>query len=572
MAQTAQTTASEIQKPFDRAAENIQRAFGDTFTDIFRNGITRFEDLTDAIRDIFARLAGEIAALLVFQPSIVGGGLGGLGLFGSGAAAAGTGTAAGAGGFGGLLAGGAPFSPLALAALGGFGGILGGNAFSNAIGLNASRTGNIGGGLGALGGAYLGFALGGPFGSLGGLALGALAGGFGGSVLGNLFGGGGNDKQRFGFRTGTGGLQTPFGGLELTRSQNIDGGSILRSLQGIDEGIARLLNPEQIARVRESLAGTGQFFSSKTFDNEAFDVVFTRLTRTIDAVAQNTVASQLLQRIPRGAENVDQLVQEAARIIELINLFDDVPELNDAELALKAITDQFAELAQVADQLGFSVDDVNARMLEATQQLTIEFNESISGQILQLENNLQFLIEAEKRAGQERLENAKTLGADQLQVERLNALKLNRILEQQFGSSNTSIGRFLDSLKIGTAGGLSVADRLSNTEALFNSLLSSARTDPAARSELASLLPNLVSLKREQLGSTPEFFQFTNFLDSTLRNLVDQTDTVSTLNDIGSAITAGDNAIVEALFDTNERLTQEVSELRADIRLLMNAP
>jgi len=123
---TAKVAASETQQVFNRAGENIQRAFGDTFTDIFRNGITKFEDLTDALRDIFARLAGEIAAMLVFRPQLLGSAVGGLGLFGSAGAAGGTGTAAG--GLGGFLAGGSGSAllPLALAAGGGLGGILGG--------------------------------------------------------------------------------------------------------------------------------------------------------------------------------------------------------------------------------------------------------------------------------------------------------------------------------------------------------------------------------------------------------------------------------------------------------------
>jgi TP901 family phage tail tape measure protein len=69
----AQRLQQAYEQPFLNAAENIQRAFGDMFTDIIRNGIDSFEDLGDAILDdIFARLAGEIATLLIFQPVLQG--------------------------------------------------------------------------------------------------------------------------------------------------------------------------------------------------------------------------------------------------------------------------------------------------------------------------------------------------------------------------------------------------------------------------------------------------------------------------------------------------------------------
>ena len=160
-------------------------------------------------------------------------------------------------------------------------------------------------------------------------------------------------------------------------------------------------------------------------------------------------------------------------------------------------------------------------------------------------------------------------------VERLISLEREKILKQTVGSfaqANASIGSFLQSLKITGAGGLSVGSQSSNASALFDSLLGSARSDPGARSELAAILPDLVNLKREELGSTQAFFEFTSFLDRTLTNLVDQGDTVATLNDIGNAITTGDNAVVSTLQRENQLLRNEISGLRSDINLLLASP
>jgi hypothetical protein len=565
--EAAEDAAREIQAPFDRAAENIQRGLGDAFTNAFRHGKLEFETFADLVKDVMARMAGEIAALLVFRPQLFGGGLGGLGLFGSSAASAGG--AAGTGGLGALLAG---ANPLLLGA----GGILGGTYLGGGFGSTAGTAGGLGGGLlGAGLGGYLGFALGGPLGSLGTMALGSLLGGLGGGFLGGGIGSlfGGNDKQKFGFNTGAGGLQTPFGGLSVSTSQNIDAGAIVRSLAGIDESIARLLSPEQIGRVRGGLAGTGQFYSAHSFDNESFDVVKTRLVRIIDAVAENTVASGLLNQIGRSPENIDELVQAAGGIIEMINLFqNNGAELNTAEQALKALNEQFDDLADAAKKLGFDVGIAEAKRQQAIEALTADFNTSIKDQILAIQDPLRATLAEEERIAEERLDNARTLGANIADVERLNGLRRAQIIEQAFSGPNSSIESFLSSLRTTGAGGLGINAQAKNAEALFNSLLSPARTDPAARQQLAGLLPQLVNLKREQLGSTAQFFQFTRFLDSTLTNLVDQTDTVTILESIGSAITLGDNAIVSALREENELLRDQIAELSADIRLVVNAP
>ncbi|MBU0795866.1 MAG: hypothetical protein KJ825_01445, partial [Alphaproteobacteria bacterium] len=53
------------------AAEGIQRGFSDAFTTIFRDGRLRFDDLADSLKNAFARLLGEMAALAVARPIIV---------------------------------------------------------------------------------------------------------------------------------------------------------------------------------------------------------------------------------------------------------------------------------------------------------------------------------------------------------------------------------------------------------------------------------------------------------------------------------------------------------------------
>ena len=62
----AEEAARAAQEPFLNAAKGIQTAFADTFTSIFRDGIDSFGDLADAVKDIFFRMAGELAAVNLF--------------------------------------------------------------------------------------------------------------------------------------------------------------------------------------------------------------------------------------------------------------------------------------------------------------------------------------------------------------------------------------------------------------------------------------------------------------------------------------------------------------------------
>ena len=93
-------TARALEAPFIRAAENIQDTFADVFSEIFRHGVTSFEDLGDKILDILADTAGEVLAANLFSglglgassgTGVAGNNLGLLNLFGSAGGARGGG-------------------------------------------------------------------------------------------------------------------------------------------------------------------------------------------------------------------------------------------------------------------------------------------------------------------------------------------------------------------------------------------------------------------------------------------------------------------------------------------------
>lgn len=72
----AEKQAETLMQPFENAADSVQRSFADVFTNVYKDGIDSFRSLADSAITIFTRLAGELTALLIFQPQLLGGGTG----------------------------------------------------------------------------------------------------------------------------------------------------------------------------------------------------------------------------------------------------------------------------------------------------------------------------------------------------------------------------------------------------------------------------------------------------------------------------------------------------------------
>jgi hypothetical protein len=69
-AQRAEERARLMQQPFLNAIDGIQSAFSDFFQRVFSGGVRSFSNFAETVKQIFIRLAAEIAALLVFRPAI----------------------------------------------------------------------------------------------------------------------------------------------------------------------------------------------------------------------------------------------------------------------------------------------------------------------------------------------------------------------------------------------------------------------------------------------------------------------------------------------------------------------
>lgn len=282
-------------QPFKNALDGMQNAFANAFESIFSGGVNSFKDLGATIKQVFIRLAAEIASLLVFQP-IVGGLLNSVGASGL-AAQLGLGGAGGGSLIGGSGAGGSAFSGGSLlsslvggfqsdtlASLGigiadklGFGafgqsamagaglnapfGIIGGLG-ANLLGLGGGTASTVLGGVGGLVGGGIGSSLGATLGSAAG-PLGAIAGSFLGSALGGLFGG--KPKRKTGMATLDGGTMQL---LSKGGKGNDGSGAAV-----IAEQLGALLN-QALSTAGGSIAGgthisVREFLNSKKFKGPA---------------------------------------------------------------------------------------------------------------------------------------------------------------------------------------------------------------------------------------------------------------------------------------------------------------
>jgi len=601
--------AEKIPQIYKDVATGIQSAFKTTFREVLDNGISSFKDLKDRLIDVFKDLLAELLTLAAANKIIipivtsVGGALGltqtaiaGVTkqLGGGDVSGAGLGAGipslaslgkllAGGGGIGGgntlfsigsFPVTGSMLSQIGLAAGAGFIGNRVGDFASDQLGINRNDGGTVGSVIGGIGGAIFG----GPITA----GIGAAIGDVVGNVVGDALGFG---KSKSKIQVGTAvdlqtaqaagfnnTVETAFGVVGLTsRSNNFGGGlgkGITNLLATIDNSIAGLLNQQQIDKVTAGLTkgsiGETTRISAKKFDNEIFTVAKDRLVTIIDSLASNNVASKLLDDIAAKQGNVEKLTARAVEIIELIKLFDEPAEpVNSAQKALDALNQQFDRLSEAAAKLGFSVEAAENKREEALIKLTSDFNLSIRDQILAITDPVTLALESQERSAQERLDNAKTLGADLVEVERLNALERQTILEQSNTPTPTQalnldpIKQFLTGITSGASSPLGAQEVLANAQSRFGSVLDLARSgNVSAISNLSDAASNLLSAAQNNFGSSEQFFTLFNFVKDTLSNFVSQNEDPQ---DVGAAIVSTGAATVD-----------EIRQLRAEVVRLVN--
>lgn len=575
----ARKEAEAMQRPFDEAAEGIQDAFTDAFAEIYDGNVRSFGDLARQIKGVFVRLAAEITTLLVFNPKAsIGSLLGGVGLGGSGAALAGTGTG---GGFNlpGLSSIGNLLGPAG--SLLGIGGGIG--ALGSTLWGGSSLGSSLGGAAGFYGGTLLGSgslgavsgALAGTLGTLGNFVipgLGAVLGGFLGS---KLFGKKPSNKSAWGAIDLSSGATSNFGNMTGSKfsQETVDArDSFFQAIGGFSSALQQITGGTLTGSVSADIGlrdgtqvsglGAGRYADPQ----QALDAIFRSMMTNIqgiDAEWRNVFARLDLS-------DMEQAVADLQIAGTIINRdYVQAEPLSEAAAAIRQITDSFDPLIDSANRLGLATAGLYTEQNRLINQLRTDFDAAIEQQILSITDPLQAALNEADRVAEERLRNARDLGTDLVDVERLNALERQRIIEehnaqtnQALLSANQSIEQYLTGLRSGPGSYLSSGARLANAEAEFDRLLALARGgDVTARAGLTGAADNLLSASRDQFGSSEMFFERLGFVESTLGNLVGQSGSTATFDNLGATIAQGNASLEYQLVQLNNKVTEMTGAL-----------
>lgn len=569
----AERQAEIWQQPWKNALTGIQNSFVSFYERLFRGGVDSFKSLASAVKDIFIRLAAEVAALMTFQP-IVGNLLGGLGLSGVGASlfpaagglAGGGGSGVGFGtsllsGVGSFFSGG--FQSQTLGRLGlGIGQTLGFSPYTSALfesaGLNSpyglvgslgaqlfGLGGGVGGGIGGTAGSLIGGAFGGP--------IGAAAGGFLGSVFGGLFGG---SPPR----------QT--GGATIDART----GSVLSSG-------AKASTPDQaIAIAQQVQQRLAQAFEAMGIANNAANVA----VRTVTNAAKKGESPFTLFRggygNPSPFENfssADALVQQGSlQFLRDANLSGDFRAALDRSKTI----DEFIQLAQ---QVRATTEAEKAReqaTLDQTAQQRRQFETQLA--IMAETNEHRAAVMALTQQFDQLAEQARALGADPALLERARTVAFDRLARDQRGQLRSLLeqGRgvlgiptleaFQRDLSFGAFSQVSTAEQLRRAQAEFGNVSRAALAgDAGALGRFVPLAQQVLELNRSTNASGPAAQAIVGEVNTAVNTLLERQRALEasligdlsikleeTTQDQIAAIREQTRAIVDSLSAIDERL------------------
>ena len=596
----AEDAAEDLRRIWDTARENVQESLADTFDQFLQGNLDSVGDFWDSFKAIGRRAIAETLAARVFQGSLFGGAGQGAGLFG--------------GLFSGLFPGqqSAP-SPTAVPGYGGgmielsrsmgfltdtindFGSILGfarkGPGFIGPLPAGQAQGLTL---MGALGGGFQGAAYGniladilglGGKGStaltLGGagLAIGGIPGAIIGGIAGLIFGGG-----------------TPEAGVSITGSRTGARSGASYSKSGGDRAAAgalanaaiefynAILEIDGAGRISGNLGRIGirddkYFFQAPRGKRREFGSAEAAIAAQL-AYAQGSGKldlSPIYDQILRASKGLDpdsilDNLQFGKKYEDIINARD----LNKAEEALTALQEEFLATARRARDLGLNVNDLSDAFEKQAFKLKTEFEKSIDIGILEFENPLEAQLQVLYDAQVERLEEARTLGADLVEVERLNMLERQAVIEEYSRQASRIIQgysddleRFMDDIRFGGSSQLSPVEQIGNAEARFGTLYEAALGgDEAALGDIVDVAAELRNLYLGAFASTEQFFTAEGNILASLRSLEDKLGV-----DLGQVETEVPTATIENVFpdlaDGLDDMTDVISDGNITIASLL---
>jgi hypothetical protein len=276
----------------------------------------------------------------------------------------------------------------------------------------------------------------------------------------------------------------------------------------------------------------------------------------------------------KGAEAV------AAAIDNLLHFAENSDDLTQTEQVLAAITGRFAGLAQALEQFGVTAEQVAAAEQASIAKVREGFDDSISQAILAITDPMSAALEVFNREAERRVREAEALGADLVEVERLNALQRAQVIEQVTRQQLGGLQDFFNEITFGGLSGASPGASLEGVRATFQATAAQALAgDLTAQGRIQDLGQALLEQSRGFFASSQGFQTDLDLVRSVVGELVG-------VNDNGSASVvaaintgAGETArLLSQMLNEMSLLRQQVAalasenaRLNAELRLLTSA-
>lgn len=462
------------------------------------------------------------------------------------------------------------------------------------------------------GGAFLGGGIGAGLGTILGLPggpVGAAIGGFLGTALGGLFGGSSRTPRsaaRIGREGGefvlidisgqgggfegtavqileaaTGALQIIADELDATIREGFIGGvglrgegdpairvSAIEALGGAGAGLLGASGRQIRGIPGIEIIDPGDFAS---FEEAAAAAVDTLLSEILKQGVIEGLSEDLATAIARSAsargDDIQAILADiefAARILDE-TLFNE-EDLTEAEKVLREINTQFEAAIERARLLGLEEARVIELRDEAIAGLVSGFEEGIERGILAFTDPAAAALAELADAQERRLKEAEALGADLVEVERLNTLERARVIERFAGQAASSLARFLDELTFGGLSGAAPGATLEGTRARFEAVAEAALGgDIAARGRIEEAARDFLEASREFNASAPDFFADLERTREVVETLIGADPNQAVVD----AVTGGFDtqaALTAELIDEVAAVRRELEALRASVR------
>jgi hypothetical protein len=276
----------------------------------------------------------------------------------------------------------------------------------------------------------------------------------------------------------------------------------------------------------------------------------------------------------QGAEAV------AAAIDNLLNFAEAGEELTQSEQVLAALAGRFAGLAQALEQFGVTAEQVAAAEQASIAKVREGFDDSISQALLAITDPMAAALEAFNREAERRVREAEALGADLVEVERLNALQRAQVIEQVTRQQLGGLQDFFNEITFGGLSGASPGASLEGVRATFQATAAQALAgDLTAQGRIEELGQQLIEASRGFFASSQGFQQDLDLVRSVVGQLVGANDngSASVVQAINTG--AGETArLLSQLVNEMSLLRQQVAalagenaRLNAELRLLTSA-